>query len=129
MVNVLCVLCVCCVGGGAQVVYEIPSPGPVSRMEILKYHARNKQLDNEGLLKKVAEVTQVSAFLFPQQGGSPLGAGGAQPVHGSAGRANAPPCSEQPAPGSWKWGSWRVDADMNRARELHTAAAPAPALL
>lgn len=44
--------------GRFEVVYEIPNPGPVARLEILKYHARNKPLENEGLLRKVAEATQ-----------------------------------------------------------------------
>src|SRR5690242_13125872 len=44
-----------------QVVYEIPSPGPVARLEILRYHSRNKRLqgDDPSLLTRVAEVTQV----------------------------------------------------------------------
>jgi cell division protease FtsH len=44
--------------GRFEVVYEIPAPGPVARMEILRYHSRNKQLDSDMMLKKVAEVTQ-----------------------------------------------------------------------
>lgn len=43
--------------GRFEVIYEIPSPNPVARVEILRYHARNKQLDNPDLLVKVAEVT------------------------------------------------------------------------
>jgi len=43
----------------AQNVYEIPNPGPVARLEILKYHSRNKKLEDETVLTKVAEVTQV----------------------------------------------------------------------
>jgi len=43
--------------GRFEVVYEIPNPGPVGRLEILRYHARNKQLESDGLLTKVAEVT------------------------------------------------------------------------
>lgn len=44
--------------GRFEVVYEIPSPGPVARMEILKYHSKNKPLENESLISSVAEVTQ-----------------------------------------------------------------------
>jgi SpoVK/Ycf46/Vps4 family AAA+-type ATPase len=44
--------------GRFEVVYEIPAPGPVARMEILRYHSRNKQLDSDAMLKRVAEVTQ-----------------------------------------------------------------------
>ena len=45
-------------------------------MEILKYHSRNKPLENESILSSVAEVTQVwarflFAFLPPFQKGSP----------------------------------------------------------
>lgn len=40
-----------------QVVYEIPSPGPTARLEMLKYHGRNKPVEDEGLYFKVAEVT------------------------------------------------------------------------
>lgn len=43
--------------GRFEVVYEIPSPGPVARLEILRYHARNKKLEHDNLLTKVAEVT------------------------------------------------------------------------
>jgi hypothetical protein len=51
-VHALCVLT-------CQVVYEIPSPGPVARLEILRYHSRNKQLEEDSQLTRVAEVTQV----------------------------------------------------------------------
>lgn len=40
-----------------QVVYEIPAPGPTARLEMLKYHGRNKPVEDEGLYYKVAEVT------------------------------------------------------------------------
>lgn len=40
-----------------QVVYEIPSPGPTARLEMLRYHGRNKPVEDEGLYYKVAEVT------------------------------------------------------------------------
>lgn len=43
--------------GRFEVVYEIPSPGPVARLQILGYHAKNKPLENGGTLQKVAEVT------------------------------------------------------------------------
>lgn len=45
--------------GRFEQVYEIPSPGPVARMEILKYHSRNKPIEAESVLSRVAEVTQV----------------------------------------------------------------------
>jgi len=44
--------------GRFENVYEIPNPGPVARLEILKYHSRNKKLEDETVLTKVAEVTQ-----------------------------------------------------------------------
>jgi len=44
--------------GRFEVVYEIPSPGPVARLEILRYHSRNKSLDDTAMLARVAEVTQ-----------------------------------------------------------------------
>eukprot|EP00798_Chlamydomonas_sp_ICE-L_P009427 gene9427-4068_t len=44
--------------GRFEVVYEIPSPGPVARLEILRYHAKNKAMESENVLAKVAEVTQ-----------------------------------------------------------------------
>ena len=47
--------------GRFELVYEIPNPGPVARLEILKYHARGKPLESEGLLKSVAEATQARA--------------------------------------------------------------------
>lgn len=40
-----------------QVVYEIPSPGPTARLEMLKYHGRNKPVEDDNLYYKVAEVT------------------------------------------------------------------------
>lgn len=43
--------------GRFEVVYEIPSPGPIARLEILKYHSRNKPLEHPSTLTKVAEVT------------------------------------------------------------------------
>lgn len=43
--------------GRFEVVYEIPSPGPVARLQILTYHARNKRLADDELLVKVAELT------------------------------------------------------------------------
>lgn len=46
--------------GRFELVYEIPNPGPVARLEILKYHARNKPLESEGILRQVAEATQVN---------------------------------------------------------------------
>lgn len=36
-----------------QVVYEIPAPGPTARLEMLKYHGRNKPIEDEGLYFKV----------------------------------------------------------------------------
>lgn len=36
-----------------QVVYEIPSPGPVARLEMLKYHGRNKPVADDNLYYKV----------------------------------------------------------------------------
>ena len=48
--------------GRFEVVYEITSPNPVARMEILKYHSRNKKLEGEGILSQVAEVTQVRSW-------------------------------------------------------------------
>lgn len=44
--------------GRFEVVHEIPSPGPVARMEILKYHSRNKPLEDQSILSGVAQVTQ-----------------------------------------------------------------------
>lgn len=38
-------------------VYEIPSPGPTARLEMLKYHGRNKPVADDNLYYKVAEVT------------------------------------------------------------------------
>ncbi len=52
--------CVTC----PQVVYEIPTPGPVARLEILRYHARNKPLESETILNRVAEVTQVGVWVW-----------------------------------------------------------------
>ncbi|WIA18809.1 hypothetical protein OEZ85_003491 [Tetradesmus obliquus] len=43
--------------GRFEVVYEIPAPGPTARLEMLKYHGRNKPIEDEGLYFKVAEVT------------------------------------------------------------------------
>lgn len=57
----------------AQVVYEIPTPGPVARMEILKYHARNKKLDKEPLLIKVAELTQARKGVGRRAGAAKTG--------------------------------------------------------
>ena len=37
----------------------LPRTGPVARMEILRYHSRNKPLESQALLSSVAEVTQV----------------------------------------------------------------------
>ncbi|KIZ04815.1 cell division protease FtsH [Monoraphidium neglectum] len=44
--------------GRFEVVYEIPTPGPTARMEILKIHSRNKPLEGDAMLTRVAEVTQ-----------------------------------------------------------------------
>ena len=44
--------------GRFEIIYEIPSPGPVGRMEILKYHSKNKPLENETIISGIAEVTQ-----------------------------------------------------------------------
>lgn len=44
--------------GRFEVVHEIPSPGPVARLEILKYHSRNKPLADTSILANVAQVTQ-----------------------------------------------------------------------
>eukprot|EP00879_Flechtneria_rotunda_P028369 GHRR01030473.1.p1 GENE.GHRR01030473.1~~GHRR01030473.1.p1 ORF type:complete len:319 (+),score=89.91 GHRR01030473.1:118-957(+) len=43
--------------GRFEVVYEIPAPGPTARLEMLKYHGRNKPVQDESLYYKVAEVT------------------------------------------------------------------------
>lgn len=51
-----------------QVVYEIPSPGPVARLEILKYHARNKKVSSDSMLQRVAEVTKVSCSTYTDTG-------------------------------------------------------------
>lgn len=45
----------CC--ATAQVVYEIPAPGPTARLEMLKYHGRNKPVEDDGMYYKVAEIT------------------------------------------------------------------------
>ena len=45
--------------------HPVPNPaGPVGRLEILKYHSRNKKLENDTVLTKVAEVTQVRGDLL-----------------------------------------------------------------
>ena len=45
--------------------HPVPNPaGPVGRLEILKYHSRNKKLENDTVLIKVAEVTQVRGELL-----------------------------------------------------------------
>lgn len=46
--------------GRFEVTYEISAPSPIGRLEILKYHSRNKPLANQDMLLKVAEVTVVS---------------------------------------------------------------------
>ena len=43
--------------GRFEVVYEIPSPGPQARLEILKYHSRNKPVADPNMFVKVAEAT------------------------------------------------------------------------
>lgn len=40
-----------------QVVYEIPAPGPTARLEMLRYHGRNKPVEDDKIYYKVAEVT------------------------------------------------------------------------
>jgi hypothetical protein len=60
-----CAVWHCVMRARSQVVYEIPSPGPVARLEILRYHSRNKQLADESALKRVAEITQVWAAAVP----------------------------------------------------------------
>ncbi|KAG2494742.1 hypothetical protein HYH03_006989 [Edaphochlamys debaryana] len=46
--------------GRFEVVYEVPQPGPVARLEILRFHARNKPFagERDSVLLKVAEATQ-----------------------------------------------------------------------
>ncbi|GFR40632.1 hypothetical protein Agub_g1214 [Astrephomene gubernaculifera] len=49
--------------GRFEVVYEVPQPGPVARLAILKYHSRNKTFEGGGeggerVLMKVAAATQ-----------------------------------------------------------------------
>jgi SpoVK/Ycf46/Vps4 family AAA+-type ATPase len=43
--------------GRFEVVYEIPSPGPQARLEILKYHSKNKPVADPNMFFKVAEAT------------------------------------------------------------------------
>jgi hypothetical protein len=43
------------------VVYEIPAPGPTARLEMLKYHGRNKPVADEGLYLKVRVVITLLA--------------------------------------------------------------------
>lgn len=42
-------------------VYEIPAPGPTARLEMLKYHGRNKPVADEGLYLKVRVVITLLA--------------------------------------------------------------------
>lgn len=55
--------------GRFEVTYEISAPSPVGRLEILKYHSRNKPLASQEMLLKVAEVTVVSALSAKIVGG------------------------------------------------------------
>lgn len=43
--------------GRFEVVYEIPAPGPTARLEMLRYHGRNKPVEDDGMYFKVAEAT------------------------------------------------------------------------
>ncbi|KAL6751221.1 FtsH-like AAA+ protein [Haematococcus lacustris] len=44
--------------GRFEVIYEIPTPDPTARLEILRYHSRNKALESQDMLFQVAQATQ-----------------------------------------------------------------------